>query len=307
MSATHGGKHVSGRFVHCCLGFVCLWTLPALAQNKPVSVVPAVPVTPVAPAPALPPVRYPELVVTELRNEIASHSSRIARLLQERAALNEQFGKIGRDEKTSTQLKEQRARLVRAVEDKNRELNEAVVRQETLLSMAAEHAEALEELGNERKLLRFMVGGGVGLRRLEDVQLGPAGGGASPGAIPVGTEAPRVDVLGAVAFLPVDFNSRDRHQTFSLGVMAGLGGNGFPANVYAGLTLKVWILYLNAGANFRKEDAWRQGPPTQAAFWQGAWTPTVFAGVALDSEALLAIQRVLPPKRAPEGLQVDPR
>ncbi|HEX5751639.1 MAG TPA: hypothetical protein VFZ09_35790 [Archangium sp.] len=307
MAATHGGKHVSWKSIHRVLGALCLWAAPALAQNKPVAVsaAPAAPVAP-APAPAPPPVIvHPELVVTDLRNQIASHSSRIARLLQEREALDAQLEKIRPDEKTSTQLKEQRAKLVRAVDDKNRELREAVSRQEQLLSMAAEHADALEELGNERKLLRFMVGGGVGLRRLEDVQLGPGGGGASPGL--VGTEAPRVDVLGAVAFLPVDFNSRDRHQTFSLGVMAGLGGNGFPANVYAGLTLKVWVLYLNAGANFRKEDAWRQGPPTQAAFWQGAWTPTVFAGVALDSEALLALQRVLPPKRAPEGLQVDPR
>lgn len=302
MFATHGGKHVAWRAIHCILGAACLWAAPALAQFKPVT---AAPVKPVAPVP--PPVRYPELVVTELRNEIAAHSSRIVRLLQDRAALDEQLEKIGRDEKSSTQLNEQRARLVRMVEDKNRELNEAVQRQETLLAMAAEHAEALEALGNERKLFRFMVGGGMGLRRLEDVQLGPAGSGASPGSALVGTEAPRVDVLGAVAFLPVDFNSRDRHQTFSLGVMAGVGGNGFPANVYAGLTLKVWILYLNAGANFRKEDAWRHGPPTQAAFWQGAWTPTLFAGLALDSEALLAIQRVLPPKRAPEGLQVDPR
>jgi hypothetical protein len=302
MSATHGGKHVPWRSIRCFLGAACLWAVPALGQYKPVSLAPT---APVAPAPAPPP--HPELVFRDLRNQIVAHSSRIARLLQERAALDEQLEKIGRDEKTPAPLKEQRAKLVRAVEDKNRELNEAVLRQETLLAMAAEHADALEALGNERKLFRFMVGGGMGLRRLEDVQLGPAGSGAAPGSALVGTDVPRVDVLGAVAFLPVDFNSRDRHQTFSLGVMAGLGGNGFPANVYAGLTLKVWILYLNAGANLRKEDAWRQGPPTQAAFWQGAWTPTVFAGVALDSEALLAIQRVLPPKRAPEGLQVDPR
>ncbi|HYO72868.1 MAG TPA: hypothetical protein VEU33_43085, partial [Archangium sp.] len=296
------GKPVLWKSIRCFLGAACLWTVPALAQNKPVYAPPA---APTAPASAAGP--YPELVVDDLRNRIATHSSRIARLLQERAALDEQLEKIGRDEKTSMQLKEQRAKLVRAVEDKDRELRENIQRQETLLAVAAKHADALEALENERKLFRFMVGGGVGLRRLEDVQLGPAGGGASPGSGLVGTEAPRVDVLGAVAFLPVDFNSRDRHQTFSLGVMAGLGGNGFPANVYAGLTLKVWVLYLNAGANFRKEDAWRQGPPTQAAFWRGAWTPSVFAGVALDSEALLAIQRVLPPKRAPEGLQVEPR
>ncbi|MFL5353274.1 hypothetical protein [Archangium sp.] len=55
-----------------------------------------------------------------------------------------------------------------------------------------------------------------------------------------------------MAFLPVDFNSRDRRQTFSLGGMFALGGAGFPANVYTGLTLKVSFLYLNAGFNVRK-------------------------------------------------------
>ncbi|MCY1078864.1 hypothetical protein [Archangium lansingense] len=213
----------------------------------------------------------------------------------------------GRDEKSSAQLREQQTRLTRAVDEKDRELRESVLRQEKLLSMARTQANALEAVGNERKLLRFIVGGGVGLRRLENVQLGSAGGGAAPEAAAGNTDALQVDVLGGLAFLPVDFNSRDRRQTLSLGGMVGLGGNGFPANFYAGLTLKVWILYLNAGLNFRREEAWRHGPPTQPQFWQGAWTPTVFTALALDSEALLEIQRVVPSKPSPEGLQVDPR
>lgn len=201
MTATHGGNHVSWKFVRCLLGAAPLWGTPALAQNKPVLTAPAAPVTP---AP-LPVVVHPELVVNDLRNQLASHSSRIARLLQEREALDAQLAKLGRDENSSAPVKEQRARLVRTVEDKKRELQETVVRQEKLLSMTAEHVDALAELGNERKLIRFMIGGGVSLRRLEDVRLGPAGGGGSPGASAlVGTDAPRVNVLGGMAFLPVD-------------------------------------------------------------------------------------------------------
>jgi chorismate mutase len=253
--------------------------------------------------------------VADLRNQIASHSKRIEQLLQERAALGEQLGKISaqlgsgqvRDERSSAVLREQQTRLTRAMEDKDRELQEAVLSQEKLLSVAGEHGEALEELGNERKFFRFIVGGGLALRRLPDFQLGPAGGGGTPERTAGNTDSHPVDVWGGLAFLPMDFNSRDRHQTFSLGGLVGLGGNGFPANIYTGLTLKVWILYLNAGLNFRKDGAWSHGTPVQAPFWQGAWTPTVFAGLALDSESLLAIQRVVPSKSSPEGLQVDPR
>ncbi|HEX8435494.1 hypothetical protein, partial [Archangium sp.] len=211
-----------------------------------------------------------------------------------------------RDEKSSAQLKEQQTRLTQAVDTKDKELQAVVLQQEKLLLLAKEKGGALEALGNKRRLFRLIAGGGMSLRRLPDFQLGPASGGGSPEPGVQSSEPARVDAFAGVAFLPVDFNRRDRHQTLSLGGLVGLGGNGFPANVYAGLTLKVWIVYLNAGLNLRKEAAWSHGSPTQAQFWQGAWTPTVFAGLALDSEALLSLQRLLPAKPSSEGLQVDP-
>jgi hypothetical protein len=311
MSLLSGVKHFAWRSAWLLLGSVGLLGAPALAQNAPV------PATLVTPAPQVP---SPPLdvkagrVLTDLRNQLAAHSGRLEQLLRDRAALNGQLGKISsqlgsgqvRDEKSSAVLREQRTRLTQAVDTKDKEFQEVVLRQEKLLSLAKAQGVALEALQNRRRLFRLIAGGGVSLRRLPDFQLGPASGGGSPEPGVQTSEPARVDAFGGVAFLPVDVNSRDRHQTLSMGGMVGLGGNGFPANVYAGLTLKVWVVYLNAGLNLRKEAAWSHGSPTQAQFWQGAWTPTVFAGVALDSEALLSLQRLLPAKSSPEGLQVDP-
>ncbi len=311
MSPVSGVQHFAWKSAWLLLGMTGLLGAPALAQTKPALITPVAPAPQAAPAAPPPVIVNAELVLNDLRNQLATQSGLLEKLLRERAALTEQLGKLPSQpgsgpEKPSAPLKEQRTRLAQEMETKDKELQATVLRQEKLLSIAKTQGVALEAMENKRRLFRLIAGGGVSLRRLPDLQLGPASGGGAPAPGVQASEPARVDGFAGVAFLPVDFNKRDRHQTLSLGGMVGLGGNGFPANVYTGLTLKVWIVYLNAGVNLRKEDAWRHGSPIDARFWQGAWTPTVFTGVALDSEALLTLQRLLPSKSSPEGLQVDP-
>ncbi|QRK05879.1 hypothetical protein JQX13_37940 [Archangium violaceum] len=88
-------------------------------------------------------------------------------------------------------------------------------------------------------------------------------------------------------------------KLFRFVVGAGVPVYGFPGNLYAGLTFKVWLLYLNAGFNFRRVAGGTPSSPTQPLYWQGPWTPAFFAGLSLDSAALLAIQEVLPSKSSP--------
>lgn len=248
------------------------------------------------------------MVINDLLNDVASQSGWLEQLLQERKRLAAQLDAArARGDKDSASAKELEAKLALALRKKDMEIHELVRRQEQLLAIAGSHEAKLGALENKKRYFRFVAGAGVPLYRFADLELGPDGLKSSPGS-GSRTSGWALDGFGGVAFLPVDFNSRDRRQTFSLGTMLGLGGSGFPANVYAGLTLKVSILYLNAGLNFRKAAGENASLlPTQAAFWQGHWTPTVFAGVTLDSEALLALQDALPTKSSPEGLQVDPK
>jgi hypothetical protein len=320
MSSSRGVKRFTGV---CMSGVMCLLARPVLAQNAPVPVVAPVPfpaTTPapaaagapapaVAKAPAPPPiVLKAEMVINDLLNDLASQSGRLEQLLQERKQLAAQLDAArAREDKDSAGAKEQEAKLALALRNKDTELQALVRRQEQLLAIAGSHEEKLGTLENRKRYFRFVAGAGVPLYRLPELELGPDGLKASPGSASR-TSGWALDGFGGVAFLPVDFNSRDRRQTFSLGGMFALGGAGFPANVYTGLTLKVSFLYLNAGFNVRKAAGENASLlPTQAAFWQGHWTPTVFAGVTLDSEALQALQEALPTKSSPEGLQVDPR
>jgi Skp family chaperone for outer membrane proteins len=312
MSSAHGVKCFTGWGL---LWGMCLLSAPALAQNTSALVLAPVPLPAATQAPAAakvpatpPPVRDAEMVIHDLLNHIASHSRRLEQLLQEREALAAQLEAArGRKDKDSAGAKEQEAKLVQALRNKDLEVQDFVQRQGQLLSVAGGHEAKLEALENRKRYFRFIAGAGVPLYRFPDLELGPSGLGSTPGS-GGRTAGWAIDAFGGVAFLPVDFNSRDRRQTFSLGGMLGLGGTGFPANVYTGLTLKVWILYLNAGFNFRKAAGENASLlPTQPAFWRGHWTPTFFAGVSLDSEALLALQEALPTKSSPEGLQVDPR
>lgn len=304
MSSSRGVKRFTGV---CLSGFMCLLATPVLAQGTPAPVVAPAPA--VAKAPATPPVILnAEMVINDLLNHIASQSSRLEQLLQDREALAAQLDAArAREDKSSAGAKEQEAKLAQALRNKDTEIQDFVRRQGQLLSIAGAHEQKLGALENKKRYFRFIAGAGVPLYRFPDLELGSSGLGPSPGS-GARTSGWALDGFGGVAFLPVDFNSRDRRQTFSLGGMLGLGGSGFPANVYAGLTLKVWILYLNAGFNVRKAAGENASLlPTQAAFWRGHWTPTVFAGVSLDSEALLALQEALPTKASPKGLQVDPR
>lgn len=248
------------------------------------------------------------MVINDLLNDIASQSGRLERLLHERKVLAARLDAVrARKDKDPAAAKEQEAKLDHALRNKDLEIHELVRRQEQLLAIAGSHEAKLGALENKKRYFRFVAGAGVPLYRFADLELGPDGLKSSPGS-GSRTSGWALDGFGGVAFLPVDFNSRDRRQTFGLGTMLGLGGSGFPANVYTGLTLKVSFLYLNAGLNFRKAAGENASLlPTQAAFWQGHWTPTVFAGVTLDSEALLALQDALPTKSSPEGLQVDPK
>lgn len=248
------------------------------------------------------------MVINDLLNDIASQSGRLEQLLHEREVIAEQLDAArARKDKDSAGAKEQEAKLAQALRNKDVAIHDFVRRQEQLLAIAGSHEEKLGSLENRKRYFRFVAGAGVPLYRLPDLELGPGGLKSTPGSASR-TSGWALDGFGGVAFLPVDFNRRDRRQTFSLGTLLGLGGSGFPANVYAGLTLKVSFLYLNAGLNFRKAAGENASLlPMQAAFWQGHWTPTVFAGVTLDSEALLALQEALPTKSSPEGLQVDSR
>ncbi|PTL76884.1 hypothetical protein [Vitiosangium sp. GDMCC 1.1324] len=306
MSSIQGVKHFTGGPL---LGAVCLLATSALAQDKTEPVAAPVPIATKAPAaaPAAPVIVNAEMVINDLLNQIASHSGRLEQLLREREALVAQLDAArGSQDKGSASARAQEQKLVQAVENKDRELQAFVHRQGQLLALAGAQQEKLGSLENRKRYFRFVVGAGVPLYRFPDLQLGSSGleptsgsGGRTTGLT--------LDAFGAVAFLPVDLNSRDRRQTFSLGLLLGLGGGGFPANLYAGLTFKVWFLYLNAGLNVRKAQGGDAPPVTQPAFWQGNWTPTLFAGLSLDSEALLALQEVLPTKSSPEGLEVEPR
>lgn len=310
------------RFTGVCLsGVMCLFAKPVLAQNPPAPVVAPAPIPAAAPAPAGTPapaaVKAPapppvvleaEMVINDLLNDIASQSGRLEQLLHEREVLADQLDAArARKDKDAAGAKEQEAKLAQALRNKDVAIHDFVRRQEQMLAIAGSHEEKLGSLENRKRYFRFVAGAGVPLYRLPDLELGPGGLKASPGSASR-TSGWALDGFGGVAFLPVDFNSRDRRQTFSLGTLLGLGGSGFPANVYAGLTFKVSFLYLNAGLNVRKAAGENASLlPTQAAFWEGHWTPTVFAGVTLDSEALLALQEALPTKSSPEGLQVDSR
>jgi hypothetical protein len=247
------------------------------------------------------------MVINDLLNQIATHNRQLEQLLKDREGLIAQLEAAqALKNKDPAKGKEQEAKLAQLVRNKDGEIQDFVRRQEQFLSLARAQEEKLEALENRRRFLRFVVGAGVPLYRLPDLQLGQSGIEASPGGSGSHITELEPDVFGGIALLPLDLNSRDRHQTFSLGGLLGLGGNSFPANLYAGLTFKIWILYLNAGFNFRKAagDNPLSLTPT---FWQGNWTPTFFAGLSLDTEALLAIQQVLPSKSSPEGLKIDPK
>lgn len=293
MVSSYGVKRFTER---CLVGCVFLLATPSLAQNTyaPMAVsTPGVTKAPAAPAP--PVIVNAEMVINDLLNQIASQSRRLEQLLQEREALAARLASTGGGD----------AQLARAVENKDREVQDFVRRQGQLLSLAGAQEERLETLENGRRLFRFVIGAGVPVYRFPEFRLGSSGPGTSPGS------GDRVngwalDAFGGVAFLPVDLNDRDRRQTFSLGGMLGLGGNGFPGNLYAGLTFKVWVFYLNAGFNFRRAAGGPPSSPMQPLYWQGPWTPAFFAGLSLDGAALLALQKVLPSKSSPEGFQVDP-
>ncbi|WNG46834.1 hypothetical protein F0U60_23945 [Archangium minus] len=293
MMSSHGVKRFTGR---CLVGCVSLLAMPSLAQSTYVPTVAPPPSLTKAPAaPPAPVLVNAEMVINDLLSQIASQSRRLEQLLQEREALVARLASTGGQD----------ANLARAVEHKDREVQDFVQRQGQLLSLAGAQGERLETLENGRRLFRFVVGAGVPVYRFPEFRLGASEPGTSPGrgGRVTGWE---FDAFGGVAFLPVDLNSRDRRQTFSLGGMLGLGGNGFPGNLYAGLTFKVWVFYLNTGVNFRRATGGTAFSPTQSGFWQGPWTPAFFAGLSLDGEALLALQQVLPSKSSPEGLQVDP-
>jgi hypothetical protein len=318
MQSSHVVKYFSWRPVRQLLSVACLLATPVLAAGPtPVAVpIPGVGSTPAAgatPAATPSPVVLAEMVVLEIRNQVASASKQIDQLIKEREDLSAQLAKASsqlvqaRDDKETATATEQLSKLNQKLASKDTELQDVVRRQQHLLTMAEKQGAKLDEFESKRRLFRFVTGAGVMLHRLPDLQIGRAGDGAAPGSGDARPGTMELDVCAGVAFLPLDLNSRDGGQTFSLGGMIGLGGHAFPANLYTGLTFKMGFLYLNGGVNFRKSEGGRPWTVTQPLAWEGGWTPTLFAGLSLDSEALLALQQVFPTKSAPEGLKVEPK